>query len=548
MKVGRNDPCPCGSGKKYKNCCLKTNDANLKIKSIVNQFYGVIKSINNDLIAKSNKTDYRSTSFIDAMDLAITSNTLSLIKGYMQNNCCSITNALNMRNILEHYVLVLMDEAGDITESQKELFNVQYSLIEYQCYKDKIINITRDIIGFKELNKEYHTALNLFAKYGYNESKVQKFMQTRAPFLCQERFNFNKLIKKYLPKYEKQYIYLSMLIHPSSYYATPTNEEFIAFTLDLLYLITQHYGKRNIQHKELSFYQESVLIYGPEELSTPSQKLYDIQQAQWSILLDIANWFHSPSEKYNYVEKYLKELACIVHDINTDSQLGYTENPKLKFKVIVEFFACFDRIYFNPDIEKGQASYFLMDAHEVYKSYETNNQPVPNEVYDNAFSFFNKIYPNNNVDKKTFILSFKKLTGFLLDENANAISYSTLVSEYLSKIYLDEYVEINNEKINLLTLNKILYSESQFMSHGCGYLYFANQGAWMEDLNVIWFLDSAIIYMLEKFKALWNTYSILDNSNTNTALLFNEKHKEMCKLIKIKNEITRANPRVLKIF
>ena len=22
MKVGRNDPCPCGSGKKYKKCCL----------------------------------------------------------------------------------------------------------------------------------------------------------------------------------------------------------------------------------------------------------------------------------------------------------------------------------------------------------------------------------------------------------------------------------------------------------------------------------------------------------------------------------------------
>jgi preprotein translocase subunit SecA len=25
-KVGRNDPCPCGSGKKYKNCCMR-NDA-----------------------------------------------------------------------------------------------------------------------------------------------------------------------------------------------------------------------------------------------------------------------------------------------------------------------------------------------------------------------------------------------------------------------------------------------------------------------------------------------------------------------------------------
>lgn len=24
-KIGRNDPCPCGSGKKYKKCCLKSD-------------------------------------------------------------------------------------------------------------------------------------------------------------------------------------------------------------------------------------------------------------------------------------------------------------------------------------------------------------------------------------------------------------------------------------------------------------------------------------------------------------------------------------------
>ncbi len=24
MNIGRNDPCPCGSGKKYKKCCLST--------------------------------------------------------------------------------------------------------------------------------------------------------------------------------------------------------------------------------------------------------------------------------------------------------------------------------------------------------------------------------------------------------------------------------------------------------------------------------------------------------------------------------------------
>ena len=25
-KVGRNEPCPCGSGKKYKNCCLHKDE------------------------------------------------------------------------------------------------------------------------------------------------------------------------------------------------------------------------------------------------------------------------------------------------------------------------------------------------------------------------------------------------------------------------------------------------------------------------------------------------------------------------------------------
>ena len=25
-KTGRNDPCPCGSGKKYKKCCLRKDE------------------------------------------------------------------------------------------------------------------------------------------------------------------------------------------------------------------------------------------------------------------------------------------------------------------------------------------------------------------------------------------------------------------------------------------------------------------------------------------------------------------------------------------
>lgn len=28
MKIGRNDPCPCGNGKKYKKCCLNKSEEN----------------------------------------------------------------------------------------------------------------------------------------------------------------------------------------------------------------------------------------------------------------------------------------------------------------------------------------------------------------------------------------------------------------------------------------------------------------------------------------------------------------------------------------
>jgi hypothetical protein len=30
LQVGRNDPCPCDSGEKYKNCCIKKGESFLK--------------------------------------------------------------------------------------------------------------------------------------------------------------------------------------------------------------------------------------------------------------------------------------------------------------------------------------------------------------------------------------------------------------------------------------------------------------------------------------------------------------------------------------
>jgi len=41
LKPGRNDPCPCGSGLKYKKCCLKTGGQPLDLKNLYEQKYGI---------------------------------------------------------------------------------------------------------------------------------------------------------------------------------------------------------------------------------------------------------------------------------------------------------------------------------------------------------------------------------------------------------------------------------------------------------------------------------------------------------------------------
>ena len=38
MKINRNDPCPCGSGKKYKKCCLEKHLSSVQPDGVVENF------------------------------------------------------------------------------------------------------------------------------------------------------------------------------------------------------------------------------------------------------------------------------------------------------------------------------------------------------------------------------------------------------------------------------------------------------------------------------------------------------------------------------
>jgi hypothetical protein len=37
MNIGRNDPCPCGSGKKYKKCCLIRQELDAQTQAVIEE-------------------------------------------------------------------------------------------------------------------------------------------------------------------------------------------------------------------------------------------------------------------------------------------------------------------------------------------------------------------------------------------------------------------------------------------------------------------------------------------------------------------------------
>ena len=41
-KIGRNDLCPCGSGKKYKKCCMNAEKDNMNLKQKYKDKYNII--------------------------------------------------------------------------------------------------------------------------------------------------------------------------------------------------------------------------------------------------------------------------------------------------------------------------------------------------------------------------------------------------------------------------------------------------------------------------------------------------------------------------
>ena len=565
-----NDPCPCGSGKKYKKCCWEKeynfknetkkamaefetfyrafkSEERFKTMSDLDSVYASLKSYNNELLDKANLPYYVGANFYDAIDLTITSNALSLIKGIFQNNHYSITNALNLRNIIECFTLLFMDEKGDISDTQKMLFVEQYKLIEYESYAKEDSDKYESLLDLKDLKLRYNSGKVKFLEVVGTESKLNRIINSRLPFLCDEKLNYNKIIKKYCPQFLDPYIYLSRMVHPSSYDSFRDLKFYNTIYWLVMKSVTMRYKDKTPKPTDFTYYKEQANIYwlGVRSDDNYGLKLFDILQAQVLILKKLSEEFNRVYGNESYVKNFLNEVINILLDVNTDSQLGYTENVKLKFKVMAEMFACFHRVYVA-DVSNIGYFYDMLYWHDIIKEKEQFKAEITDDDKNTIYERYLEKYPSSKLTRDELFKEFDKPLGFLVDGEGHSPNFVQIVDEYLEKLYKD--ASMANNKIKIKDFYKIVYKESNNMSHGCGYLFFANIGAWMDEINVLQFLDNSIRYFLRYVGLIFIVYAEESENNKTIANLLKESLAEMEKLIDSKMEILSKTKRIPKNF
>ena len=73
QKIGRNELCPCGSGKKYKRCCLEEDEKNER-KNVKDEYFQRIKeedNLSDNQVATIKAIDYILEKYGDAVNNAI---------------------------------------------------------------------------------------------------------------------------------------------------------------------------------------------------------------------------------------------------------------------------------------------------------------------------------------------------------------------------------------------------------------------------------------------------------------------------------------------
>ncbi len=504
----------------------------------LDKLYASIKKVNNELLEKSSYAIYDTVDFSEAMQLILTSNALSVIKSVLQGNYQSKTCYFNLRNMMEAYSLLIMNDRGDISDINKKLFNKQYAIFEYMQYDIGDSDIFKGLNDFEDLVKRFNDAKQAFLDAGVSEEDFKALTLSRAPFLLDKKFNFNKIINKYISKEAgDMYSRLSIQIHPSSY-AIKENEEFLRMAIALNLTLLKYLYQDVDVDRMLEYSVEQVVVYGFGHKSPKNypKRLFEYQAQQHESLLKISSVFEKIYSQDSYPAQFFKDIAYILYDINTDSQLGYTENAKMKFKVMSEYFAVFDKVYFG--VLKNINYYKLMRFHDRYEYDRYFDRPLEQEIFDKAYDVYVKEC-KGNASKEIFEKAFRRNLGYLITAKGESIGFNRLVREYYQSL---RFNKIKGTSIPRWKLYCLTYKESQAMSHGGGYLFFANTGAWMDDINVVVALDLFILNLIEKMQLFFKVFK--DENNRRVYKVLRDEYKTFQLYTKKKIEIFSTVPRI----
>ena len=477
---------------------------------------------------------------------AITSNALSLIKNIILDNQYSVTAALNIRDIIECITLVLMYKANGISEMQLSLFPEQYKLIEYYTYVKDGQLLYEGLANLDDLTKSFNEAFDKFRKAGFSDNEIKKIAKTRIPFLCDKNINFNKLLKQYFPGMLYGYGLLSRIIHPSSYELQIDKEAYDKIISSIANMLIDIAEKMPCNPSSLSYRQEEFTICTWNIYVDDNYPLHlkNLTIKQCDELSKLSNDLIGIFSGENYISHFLNIVVGTIKDIITDTIVGYTENVKLKFKVIAEMFACFDKTYFSYFKNlTAEYSSIMPRQYDLCRFYQSIEKEIPDETQKLVINTFRNEFPNSSLTDEKVWKNFLKPLGFLMDKNGHTPKYTDIVKEYFNKLYRNaKTISLYCNNADILTRDYLLmlYKESNNMSHGCGYLFFANSGAWMDDIAVLQFTDIAILNTIQKLHVAFS--ALKDEYEKNNLVA-----QRLSKTLDILNEITPKKFEIYKI-
>jgi len=127
MDIGRNDPCPCGSGKKYKKCCLNNqSETKLASKPVENRSpLAELDDEEDELVVAGDVSDYGTPLLRDKLFAALSPKGISaydLIEGMARNP----EIGLQVEKITRNLIFRGKEEARRIkkTKSAEELVRI----------------------------------------------------------------------------------------------------------------------------------------------------------------------------------------------------------------------------------------------------------------------------------------------------------------------------------------------------------------------------------------------------------------------------------------